>query len=982
MIHKKQKIIHMKTLSFKADLLVAIIIMFAFTASAQRVEVRLTEADKALRNPEKGLRWAFKNLSWWKDFPNQYHPYVSLGKWYIAYNNLEDSESDGIDKIKDYCDILWKNAPNGNNKVIPRVYLQYGSNESVWPSDLSDGDYSSEQFKARLTRIIRRLAELWDNDPRVLYVEIGFIGQWAELHDPSPSKEIQEILRSAYTTYFKHKKILAHHRQTPSLLLFDPDYPFGIFWDSFSHKREEWLEEDIEDLDIWRTQVIGGEVAYNWGGCKEYLGNNPTETMSNSAYYNHVINYIRRVHANHVGWVTEYDVDDENTKEGAALMQKALGYRYVISKVSFPEKINCGQNFTVSFTVKNTGSSPFYYDWPVEVSLLNPDTKEVVWKSTFRNIDIREWLPGDDWVFDKNSSSVLGYYAVPAKEYTETGVFHIPDNLPKGKYILALSCLDPSGMLPAIKFAVTNYFNGGRHPIGYVGVGQDISSVELTGVAFDDLQADRSLHYAYPTPPAVIVTSPSEDVEWIAGEQQTVKWESYGNISKVDILYSVDGGNNWVTLVSDVDNTDSLELTVPDVNSTKCLIKVKDASSSAFDECSAFFTINNSAIFSSFTYQITPCSPVVSFTNTSSSLAETYLWDFGDGITSTDISPEHKYLTPGDYTIELAVSDGTNSDTKTKNITVNFAPVPSNIRAESQTDGNIKLSADASGTINWYDVAAGGTPVATGNSVNITSSATTFYAENVTGGGTIYTGGKTDKGTGGYCTNDDGDALFGLQFDAKTDITIKSVMVFNKGTDYTGARVFTVQDASGKVVSQTTAEVSDGEQRLELYLRVPQGSGYLLLADNKKGLWQDSDGASYPYPVGDVVDITAGIKYDGTSFADHYYFFYDWEVITGTESCVSKRVKVDLLTGVKGELSDKITVYPNPASNYVKINNLPVSNCSVILYNSSMQQLKLLQSNGSNTVFLNTSKFKSGIYFGKIILPEGKHVYKKLFIIR
>jgi len=42
MIHKKQKIIHMKTLSFKADLLVAIIIMFAFTASAQRVEVRLT----------------------------------------------------------------------------------------------------------------------------------------------------------------------------------------------------------------------------------------------------------------------------------------------------------------------------------------------------------------------------------------------------------------------------------------------------------------------------------------------------------------------------------------------------------------------------------------------------------------------------------------------------------------------------------------------------------------------------------------------------------------------------------------------------------------------------------------------------------------------------------------------------------------------------------------------------------------------------
>jgi hypothetical protein len=435
--------------------------MFAFTIEAQQVEVSLTENNSALRNPGKGFRWVFKNLTWGNTFPNQSHPYVSLTKWYIAYNVLEDKESDGIDKIKDYCDDMWEKAPGGNNKVIPRVYLQYGSSESVWPSDLSEGDYSSEAFKDRLARIIQRLAELWDNDPRVIYVDIGFIGQWGELHDPYPSEEIQQIMQNAYTKYFKHKKVMAHHRQTTSLLLFDPNYPFGIFWDSFSHKSEEWLAKDIYDLDVWRTQVIGGEVAYNWGGCGEYLGDNPTETVSNSVYYNHVINYIRSTHANFAGWVTKYDVNDENTKAGASLMQEAFGYRYIISKASIPKKINYGQNFTVSFTVKNTGSSPFYYKWPVEVSLLNPDTKEVVWKSAFRNTDIREWLPGDNWVFDKDNSSVLGYYSVPAKEYTETGVFHIPNNLPKGKYILALSCLDPSGMLPAIKFAVSNYFNGG-----------------------------------------------------------------------------------------------------------------------------------------------------------------------------------------------------------------------------------------------------------------------------------------------------------------------------------------------------------------------------------------------------------------------------------------------------------------------------------------------------------------------------------------
>ncbi len=36
----------------------------------------------------------------------------------------------------------------------------------------------------------------------------------------------------------------------------------------------------------------------------------------------------------------------------------------------------------------------------------------------------------------------------------------------------------------------------------------------------------------------------------------------------------------------------------------------------------------------------------------------TYLWDFGDGNTSTEASPTHTYSTPGDYTVSLTVNDG------------------------------------------------------------------------------------------------------------------------------------------------------------------------------------------------------------------------------------------------------------------------------------------------------------------------------------
>jgi hypothetical protein len=41
-------------------------------------------------------------------------------------------------------------------------------------------------------------------------------------------------------------------------------------------------------------------------------------------------------------------------------------------------------------------------------------------------------------------------------------------------------------------------------------------------------------------------------------------------------------------------------------------------------------------------------------------------WNFGDGGTSTDQNPSHKYLNNGVYTVSLIVSDGTTNNTETK----------------------------------------------------------------------------------------------------------------------------------------------------------------------------------------------------------------------------------------------------------------------------------------------------------------------------
>ena len=114
--------------------------------------------------------------------------------------------------------------------------------------------------------------------------------------------------------------------------------------------------------------------------------------------------------------------------------------------------------------LKMSGSAPFYYDWPVELRLLDPVSHEVKWKQVFNTVDIHDWMPGEEWNVNTRE------YDVPAPVIKNTAAFTIDHSLPRGKYILALAILDPAGMVPSVKFATSQYFNGGMHPIGFIGI--------------------------------------------------------------------------------------------------------------------------------------------------------------------------------------------------------------------------------------------------------------------------------------------------------------------------------------------------------------------------------------------------------------------------------------------------------------------------------------------------------------------------------
>ena len=67
--------------------------------------------------------------------------------------------------------------------------------------------------------------------------------------------------------------------------------------------------------------------------------------------------------------------------------------------------------------------------------------------------------------------------------------------LQENEYIISIAVLDPAGMLPSLRFAIENYFTGGRHPMGYVGINKTLEQYEINSSDFKNMYEDHSLKY-------------------------------------------------------------------------------------------------------------------------------------------------------------------------------------------------------------------------------------------------------------------------------------------------------------------------------------------------------------------------------------------------------------------------------------------------------------------------------------------------------
>ena len=81
---------------------------------------------------------------------------------------------------------------------------------------------------------------------------------------------------------------------------------------------------------------------------------------------------------------------------------------------------------SLRMTVRNTGSAPFSLDWPVAVALLDPTSRKTLWWAPLNGVDIRRWMPGEDW------DSEAFIYRTPPQPYLFSGSATLPKGIARG----------------------------------------------------------------------------------------------------------------------------------------------------------------------------------------------------------------------------------------------------------------------------------------------------------------------------------------------------------------------------------------------------------------------------------------------------------------------------------------------------------------------------------------------------------------------
>lgn len=428
-----------------------------YAQSTDKVQISLTENEAVVSgNPGKGwVRYSalsqglsdevlnlvstgYARFSWYEIEPEE-------GKynWFLIDSALESWDSVGK---KFAFGIMSANTATTEEYVTPKWVFDAGAKYTrMTSSDSADGMTSAsgqyipvwddEVYLEKISNLAKAIAERYDGDSRVAFIDIRSYGNYGETHllrlESSGSKvlglEGEKKHIDAYANHFEKTKLIyptANKTTHKEITKYAVEKGVGLRYDGIMQDSTNGvLLKPAKDKN---TAIF--EFALPYGNLKS------TKSGNRSWNVNEYIAAFNRALPSYMD-LGQYNDDSEmfykDNKKLVTSMANAMGYHFVIHGFELSADFEAGENVTIACEIENKGVTKLFEDSYAAVSLLDENNNEVS----------RMWLDGvDAGTFDANKLSVCN----------DDVVF---ENVPDGSYKLAFGLfLDKEDAHPEYKF--------------------------------------------------------------------------------------------------------------------------------------------------------------------------------------------------------------------------------------------------------------------------------------------------------------------------------------------------------------------------------------------------------------------------------------------------------------------------------------------------------------------------------------------------
>ena len=280
-----------------------------------------------------------------------------------------------------------------------RKYTAYNNNNVSFSPD-----YSDPRIQSLMKNFVAALGKKYDGDPRIGFITTGLIGFWGEQHttpmngrvsadNPNgenwmPPRDVELSVYRAWDQAFNATKLLnrspAKDLSDMNVGFHDDSFAYSTLptaaWHFLSYMQEAGLS------NRWQTEAIGGEIQPPVQMCV-FDESVPCEEGKQAE------NFDEALQGTHASWLMVRRAWDPGYTGAALEKAKAahasLGYDFAATESRIQ---NTNSTTTVSLKITNRGVAPFYYNWPVEFSILDANGTAVATQKVDANLP--SLLPG------------------------------------------------------------------------------------------------------------------------------------------------------------------------------------------------------------------------------------------------------------------------------------------------------------------------------------------------------------------------------------------------------------------------------------------------------------------------------------------------------------------------------------------------------------------------------------------------------------